>query len=324
MIEPQCTATLRRLGTGFALAVSLVSFGCGGVVNAEDSGPQAGQSCNVEGERSESADGCNSCLCGADGTWTCTEMACESECSEGQVRTAEDGCNSCTCSDGKWACTEKACEATCTNGEGRLAGDGCNECICEGGVWACTKDPCEFDEHCESGATRKSGCVTCVCSDDTWNCDDSACNPEPECEPSDFPPGECNACSCIEGRLVCTDLYCPIKECVDGATKEAEDGCNTCVCSDGVWACTKKACPAVGCGGWLGDTCSDDEYCAYTEGALCGAGDMSATCKPRPETCDAVYDPVCGCDNKTYSSDCVAAGAGVGVLYARACEEAKD
>lgn len=74
-----------------------------------------------------------------------------------------------------------------------------------------------------------------------------------------------------------------------------------------------------GCGGFLGDTCSDDEYCAYEAGQYCGAADASATCQPRPEACITLYDPVCGCDGNTYGNACVAAVAGTGVLSEGAC-----
>ena len=73
------------------------------------------------------------------------------------------------------------------------------------------------------------------------------------------------------------------------------------------------------CGGFLGSTCSAQEYCAYVEGQLCGAADASSTCKPRPVVCSDIFAPVCGCDGKTYSSDCTAAASGTGVNKTGMC-----
>lgn len=100
----------------------------------------------------------------------------------------------------------------------------------------------------------------------------------------------------------------------------ASDGCNICSCTDGMLACTKKACPAPRpCGGFAGFTCNATEYCAYGEGQLCGAGDASATCQPRPSVCTTNIDPVCACDGKTYSNACAAAVAGFGYNHKGAC-----
>jgi hypothetical protein len=73
------------------------------------------------------------------------------------------------------------------------------------------------------------------------------------------------------------------------------------------------------CGGFAGDTCAPSEYCAYEARQYCGAADASAVCKPRPEMCNDMMDPVCGCDHKPYSNACQAAVAGTGVLDKGEC-----
>jgi hypothetical protein len=75
----------------------------------------------------------------------------------------------------------------------------------------------------------------------------------------------------------------------------------------------------VPCGARAGATCSDEQYCAYEEGELCGQADAEATCQMRPDACDAVLRPVCGCDGKTYSNACEANAAGSGVFSSGDC-----
>lgn len=97
----------------------------------------------------------------------------------------------------------------------------------------------------------------------------------------------------------CADLKPTMQECVDaqGACIEA-------------------------CGGRGGSTlCPTTSYCRYEVEYLCGATDGSGLCTERPDFCDDIFSPVCGCDGMTYSSECVAAQSGMGIRATTACEE---
>lgn len=77
------------------------------------------------------------------------------------------------------------------------------------------------------------------------------------------------------------------------------------------------------CGGESSRNCAAGEYCAYEPDQNCGRADATATCKERPEVCPEIYAPVCGCDGKTYSSACDAAGNGVGYEREGPCDSGR-
>lgn len=84
-------------------------------------------------------------------------------------------------------------------------------------------------------------------------------------------------------------------------------------------SCAGGGCQSQGCGGLAGLQCSAGDYCAYSLAATCGAADQMGTCEPMPQICTAQFDPVCGCNDQTYSNACEAAAAGIAVSAPGAC-----
>ena len=73
------------------------------------------------------------------------------------------------------------------------------------------------------------------------------------------------------------------------------------------------------CGGLVPhNDCGGNTFCQFSIGT-CGAADQTGFCVSKPEVCDALFSPVCGCDGSTYSSECVAEGAGVSIVSVGSC-----
>lgn len=129
----------------------------------------------------------------------------------------------------------------------------------------------------------------------------------------------CDA-KCADYGDCCLDAAetCAVNECLNSGSgcrpgydcEVAAPGPNSCVASQ-----------SSTCGGIAGLQCDDSEYCDYDQALGCGIADGSGVCHPRPQLCTADFQPVCGCDGKTYSNACRAAANGADVAQLGKCDD---
>jgi len=73
----------------------------------------------------------------------------------------------------------------------------------------------------------------------------------------------------------------------------------------------------MSCGGIVGATCPSEAFCDYASDGFCTS--EGGVCVDIPKACDAVYAPVCGCDDQNYGNDCERKQHSVGLAHAGTC-----
>ncbi len=236
----------------------------------------------------------NACVAAAAGVNVVSEGACVDE---GECNTNAD------CDDADYCFSEEGCDTpgTCQEKPVFCTFEFNPVCGCDGNTYS---NPCVAASE-GVNVVSQGACAV-----------EEQCNTNADCDEADycFSENGCDAPGVCQTRpQLCTREFRPVCGC-DGRTYG-----NACeAAAAGVNVRQEGACLSEGeC--TSNNDCPGSDYCLFTRG--CGG---SGFCQSRPEFCLAVWDPVCGCDGRTYGNACEAAAAGVSVLRSGVCLPIRD
>ncbi len=213
------------------------------------------------------------------------------------------------------------CEATNPCPEGYV----CLKDQCEASIGRCRKRPdscsgepfspvcgCNavtYDNEClmltaDQSKKYDGPCITATCN---WD-DRESCGPGNYCE--GFCGGDEGVCLPVPAECAGDPPEEQVCGCQEfGFTQTYRNNCER--MTQNAWFEHPGSCESVvGCReGDTTDACGLDMFCEGDEGA-CGTG-LPGQCVDRPLMCAENWDPVCGCDDRTYSNDCWRQEAGV-------------
>ena len=306
-----------------AVGVNVASAGecpeiCGGIAGIPCSDPDefcdlpAG-TCNFADLQGVCTPIPESCILVYDPVCGCDGVTYSNDCFRQMAQVAKDHDGPCSnsCQDN----SDCSPDAYCAKAESDCNGAGTCEIKPQGcpDVWdpVCGCDGNTYGNRCEAAAVGVNVASTGECQEICGGFAGIVCT-----DPGDFcdlPAGQCNAADlqgiCTPIPEACPEIYDPVCGC-DGVTYD-----NDCfrqmaqIAKDHDGLCTN------GCRD--NSDCSPESYCAKAEGDC----DSLGTCALRPEICIALWDPVCGCDGKTYGNRCEAAAAGVNVASDGQCQQ---
>ena len=248
-----------------------------------------------------------------------------------------------TCGDSICRAGQTCCPG-CTPGEGFCgpAGAGCPPIACpppppvwrdcdEAMAYGSPGDPCVGDWSCGGGDGCCYSMARCVggvlereegCAPGCGGCATNAdCLPRELCL---HPSGTCGGPGVCEPRPEGCTADCPGVCGCDGTTYC--NACNAAAAGVGV-SDDRSLCdvppPGRVCGTRGAPPCPSMQFCDFTPNE-CGAADVPGVCRPSPDACPFVYDPVCGCDGVTHENECAANAAGVDIVHRGECADPPD
>jgi len=175
----------------------------------------------------------------------------------------------------------------------------------------CGCDKNTYTNMCDAFSVGISVNYEGPCKSQTQCTNDTQCGSEEYCN---FGGVECSGFGTCEGvPSICTLQYDPVCGCDGEVYNNNCDAASNGVSSTDVKNCSNSCSQDIDCQG-------KNTFCEYELGSCKPPG----KCVEIPELCPELYDPVCGCDGRTFSNLCYSSVASQSISVSTSCEQKKS